>query len=576
MRVFLKIWSILFLVILNTATALCQNEFEILANGYYQEGKTSQAAEYYNKAGYAYWNRGDKENAAQAFEKAYSIFQQSNNYVACITLSNNLGLIYSELENNAKAETAFTNALYYARLLKNTHEIYNSLVNLSNIKIERGKYNEAIQNAKMALDIASEMNNLKNIGQCYSLLAESYEKAGDSKNAYKYFELYSATDKKIKQQEIELLKDMSTEEINRAQQQKQVAEIELKIKKGELKITQDSLFMAEKLALQRQIEINQKTAQLEQKELQLKYERNLRWLITSGLVVFMLFSVALILSLNRIKKQKEEITRQRNELNVKNKNITDSIFYGQRIQNAMLPDLSSIKDNFEAGLLYLPKDIVSGDFYWYRKVKFNDLEYDFFAVVDCTGHGVPGAFMSMIGNRLLNEIIGVRNKIEPSEILYYLNESLSNELRRTSTHTVDGMDIALCRFLEVADGEYELVFAGAKRPLIIYEKEKKSLQLIEGNLFSIGNLKKNTMKTYLEKHFILHRGDTVLMYSDGIIDQPNTERNKFGTPRFLCIANDLISMSLANFMVALQNAYDTFRDKEIQRDDITVLAISLK
>ena len=553
-----------------------ENDFEILADGYRQQGKTTQAAEYYNKAGYAYWNRGQKEQAANAFEKALSIFEQANNTVACLTLCNNLGLIYSETEKYQKAEKSFLNVLRYARLLKNSTETFNALVNLANVEIEMENYPLALQHAKEALNIALEQNNLKNIAKCYSLLAESYEKIGDSKNAFRYFELYSATDKKIKDQEMELIKNMSAEEVNKAQLAKKMTEIELKIKKGELKLTQDSLFVTEKIALQRQMEITRKTAQLEQKELQLRYEKNIRRIITVSFLITIIFLVVLIFMLIRIKKQKEEILHQRNELNIKNKNITDSIFYGQRIQNAMLPDLRQIQENFDTSVLFWPKDIVSGDFYWYHQVTINQLNYHFFAVVDCTGHGVPGAFMSMIGNRLLNEIIGVRNKIQPAEILYQLNLLLISELHQAATHTIDGMDIALCRILKVDDNHYELVFAGAKRPVIIYQHQQKEAKIIEGNLISIGNLKQKNPKSYSEQHLLLNSHDTILMYSDGLIDQPNPQRNKFGTPRLLNIVNECLPGSLDTFMVHLENSLESFKHNEPQRDDITIIAVGLK
>ncbi|HOK50982.1 MAG TPA: SpoIIE family protein phosphatase [Bacteroidales bacterium] len=558
------------------STLNAQNDFEVLADGYREQGKLTQAAEYYNKAGYAYWNRGQKQQAAVVFEKALAIFEQAGNGVACLTLNNNLGLIYSETEKFQQAERAFLNALRYARLLKNTSEIYNALVNLANVEIDMENYSFAVQHAREALNIALEQNNLKNIAKCYSLLAESYEKMGDSKNAFRYFELYSATDKKIKQQEMELVKSMSAEEVNKAQLAKRMTEIELKIKKGELKLTQDSLFVTEKIALQRQMEIAQKTAQLEQKELQLRYEKNIRRLITGGFFIVIAFLVVLAYMLLRIKRQKEEILQQRNELNLKNRNITDSIFYGQRIQNAMLPDMNKLQEEFNTSLLFWPKDIVSGDFYWHHQVTVNQLQYHFFAVVDCTGHGVPGAFMSMIGNRLLNEIIGLRNKIQPAEILYHLNLLLISELHQPAMHTIDGMDIALCRILKVDDSHYELVFAGAKRPIIVFQHQSKETKIIEGDIISIGNLKQKNPKSYSEKHLLLSSNDTIVMYTDGLTDQPNPQRSKFGTPRLLNIANECLTNSLDSFMVHLQNSLESFKQNEPQRDDITVLAVGLK
>ncbi len=570
-----KIYGISILMLIYCFQSL-KNDFEILADGYRQQGKEMQAAEYYNKAGYAYWNKGDKERAAQAFEKAYEIFEHAKNNSSCLILSNNLGLIYTEIGNYHRAENVFQKSLQIARQLKNKTEIFNAHINLANVSIDLGNYEVAIQHANEALNIAKEQNNLKNIAKCYSLLAESNEKLGNTKGALQYFELYSAADKKIKQHEMEMLQNLTSEEINKAHIARQVAEIELKIKKGELKLTQDSLQVTEKIALQRKMEISQKTAQLEQKELQLRYERNIRRLVSISLLFVLIFLVILSIMLIRIKKQKEEILRQRNELNIKNKNITDSIFYGQRIQNAMLPDFSTFQDDFEASVIYYPKDIVSGDFYWYLKVQYHYLNYHFFAVVDCTGHGVPGAFMSMIGNRLLNEIVGVRNKIDPSEILYHLNQLLINELHQTGTHTIDGMDIALLRLLKLENQQYEMVFAGAKRPLIVYQHKDRECRVIEGNLIAIGNLRHKSYKSYSEHHLILQSNDVIIAFSDGITDQPNSQRSKFGTSRLINIANETLGSSLEKFMVHIQNSIESFRENEPQRDDITLLGIRLK
>ncbi len=552
------------------------NEFEILANNYYQQGKLLEAAEFYNKAGYAYWNKSQKLLATQAFEKAFKIFQSTNNTIACITISNNLGLIYTELDKYSNALTAFNNTLQYARKAKNSQEIFNALINIANVEVDAGNYQSAIGHVKEALPIATELNNLRLLAKCYSLLTESYDKLGDSKNAYKFFELYSTTDKKIKQQEIELLKNMSQEEINKAHEQKRITEIELKIKKGELKLTQDSLFVAERIALQRQIEINKKTAELEQKELQLKYERNLRRIITISFIIVLGLLASITFMLIRIQRQKKEITLQRNQLNIQNKNITDSLHYGLRIQQAMLPSLADLNDKFETFLIYKPKDIVSGDFYWFRKVQYNQLNYLFIAVVDCTGHGVPGAFMSMIGNRLLNEIIALRQKIQPSEILYLLNDAIAAELHQTSSHTTDGMDIALCRILEIGNNKYELVFAGAKRPLILYSNTDKQFQIVEGNLLSIGNIWRNTPKTFTEKHFQINKNDAIILYTDGIVDQPNRQRQKFGSHRLLNIIESNMNQSFEILEKNFLNAFESFRENEPLRDDVTLFGLRIK
>jgi len=552
------------------------NEFDLLARNYEEQGKIVQAADFYNKAGYAYWNKNNYVRAAYTFEKAYEYYDNANNIIACITIGNNLGLIYSETGNFSKAQTAFTNVLNYARRARNTQEIYNALINLTNVLIDLQSYSLAINYAKEALNIATEMNNLKNIAKCYSLLAEGYEKIGDAKSAYKYYDLFAVTDKKIKEKEIELIKNMSAEEISKANEQKRVTEIELKIKKGELKSTQDSLFVMERIALQRQIEINKRNAELQQKELQLKYERKIRKILVSGIVIILVFLIILSILSYHLKIQKTEITLQRNQLNIQNKNITDSILYGLRIQKAMLPPISTLNQYFETFVIYKPKDIVSGDFYWHRIIKYNTLTYHFIAVVDCTGHGVPGAFMSMIGNRLLNEIVETKKIIQPSEILTYLNEYLEKELNQNESQTNDGMDIALCRIASVNNNEYEVVFSGAKRPLFYFKNDDRKINIIEGNLISIGNIKRHNTKNFVEQHLKLESNDTIILFTDGIIDQPNAERKKFGTNQFIEILNENIPKGLNYCQKSLDLAFENHKNDIEQRDDLTILAIKLK
>ena len=154
----------------------------------------------------------------------------------------------------------------------------------------------------------------------------------------------------------------------------------------------------------------------------------------------------------------------------KNNKITDSIRYAKTIQEAILPTqehLSNLLGNFF--LVFMPKDIVSGDFYWIDKKD----EYIFLAVADCTGHGVPGAFMSLVGNNMLNEIVREEQEYEPERILKRLNERIRLALRQEEDANRDGMDIGICRFKQLPNGKTEMAFAGAKRPLYVVTPENE-------------------------------------------------------------------------------------------------------
>ena len=399
-------------------------------------------------------------------------------------------------------------------------------------------------------------------------------------NAYSFFELYSSVDQKIKTNEMEEFKNMSAEEISKEKEKKRVTEIELKIKKGELKLTQDSLGVSERVAFQRQMQIELRNSQLQQKETQLRYELRTKRILISGIIVIALFlSFFTILLYQKLrdnkllKEQKEEITLQRNRLDAQNKKITDSIYYGLRIQNAMLPNINQMKSVFEMFLMYRPKDIVSGDFYWYYETIQNSKTYRFVAIVDCTGHGVPGAFMSMIGNRLLSEINRDKNNLSPSVILTEMNNHLRNDLNQDNRKNSDGMDVALCRISPLTDNNFEVTYAGAKRPLHYYSKAVEKFNIIEGTNKTIGSL--NETISFSETTISLKKNDLIFMFSDGIIDQPNDDRDRFGTERLLKIVSKNINSSMDEMHVAIETSFNNYLETQEQRDDITLIGLKL-
>ena len=558
------------------------NELEELARGYNNQGKLTQAAEFYSKAGYAYWNGGDKSHAISSFQKAFDLFTQQGNVYAMVTVGNNMGLIYLDEEKYKEAHTAFSNVLNCVRKSKNSTELFNALINVGSVAFELSSFDEAIGKASEALALAKETNNLKLLGKCYSLLAESYEKKGDASNAYTYFELYSTVDKKIKAEELANLKQTSTEEINNAHEKKRITEIELKIKKGELKTTQDSLAVTGRIAFERKMQLELRNEQLKKKEIQLQYELHVKQTLIGGIGITVLFLLVLSyllrlkLQANKVlRKQKEEITQQRNKLDLQNKKITDSIQYGLRIQQAMLPDLALLQKTFEAFVLYRPKDIVSGDFYWFHEVCAGNTTTWFIAVVDCTGHGVPGAFMSMIGHRLLTETVIEKKIYQPAEILEEMNNKLKKELGHHNKKSTDGMDLAFCKIV-LKEGECEeLTFAGAKRSLLVFHKTDGKLLVIEGDKRSLGGFTMDDSKSFTDKLIKVCKDDVILLYSDGIIDQPDLSRDRFGTSRFTAILNENISESMPVIKSKLERAFDEHKGLEEQRDDVTVLGLRL-
>ncbi|NME71776.1 GAF domain-containing SpoIIE family protein phosphatase [Flammeovirga aprica] len=261
------------------------------------------------------------------------------------------------------------------------------------------------------------------------------------------------------------------------------------------------------------------------------------------------------------------------ELSEKNKSITDSMRYAKTIQNAILPSETLLKENFKDHfILYRSKDIVSGDFYWFKRKEVNGAVMKFIAVVDCTGHGVPGAFMSMIGNALLNDIVNVKGITDTVEILDALNVGVKESLQQENSMNDDGMDVALIAMKEEADGVH-IQFSGAKRPIFVYQQSKGELEVIQGDIKSIGySSRKN--KEFTAHNIVLQKEDIIYLSTDGYVDQNNADREKIGSLKL----KDIIASNASKSMTEQEEALEEILDQHIvgeieQRDDITVMGV---
>ncbi|MFQ5335957.1 MAG: triple tyrosine motif-containing protein, partial [Flavobacteriales bacterium] len=291
-----------------------------------------------------------------------------------------------------------------------------------------------------------------------------------------------------------------------------------------------------------------------------------------------------------VTKRTAEVVSQRDEIKKKNmlieesfKEIQDSIRYAKRIQLAILPPDQYVEkllpDSF---LLYKPKDIVSGDFYWVA-------EWDgrvFFAAVDCTGHGVPGAFMSIVGNNQLNNAVNVRNATSPSEILDALNEGVSGTLRQKDAHpdVKDGMDLALCA---IDRKSMRLEFAGAYNPLYIIRKGIANQKLrIAGNYrffeddllevkadkVPIGGSESGSKFTNFE--FELQQGDAIYIFSDGYADQfggPLGKKYKYKTLKKKLL--EIHEKPMQEQKQLLADEFGAWKGEEEQVDDVCLIGV---
>ncbi|MCX6253006.1 MAG: SpoIIE family protein phosphatase [Bacteroidia bacterium] len=299
-----------------------------------------------------------------------------------------------------------------------------------------------------------------------------------------------------------------------------------------------------------------------------------RFILYGALVIALVYLIIMsqtrrLIKIRKVLKEKEQamdlIERQKLELEFKNKNITDSLIYAQRIQEARLPSEAYFRNHFEDSfILFKPKDIVSGDFYWIGEKD----DKVFVVAADCTGHGVPGALMSMIGLEIIEKTISDDNIEIPSQILAILNKGLGKTFSREKnigTIIRDGMDIGLC----VIDKKRKKIeYAGAFFPL--YLIRNNSLIEVKGDKIIIGMNPEGT--NYIDHELELMENDILYIFSDGYVDQfGGSENKKFMYRRFRYLLLTIHHFPMIDQKAILEENITTWMGRNVQVDDIMVI-----
>jgi len=541
------------------------------------------AANYNNKIAYLYWQHGIGINAITYFQRSLSLNEKTGNKNAIKTIYNNLGFIYSEYGDFHSAIKNFTESLKLCRLQKKKEEIATALINISEVLFEIKKYNELNEKLYEALDLAKEIGNFHLIKNCYELLYKNYEKLGDNNKSSEYFDLYLSLQKHLQKKELETLATRTKE----AEAKAIVKEIQLINAKDTLnemlKINREihlknQLLNKEKVI--KDLALKEETARSNELEANAKARRTILFFVITALTLVTLILVLIYIQFNqknkankKLQEQKIEIEKQRDLANTQKQKITDSIRYAQRIQKAILPP-NELLDNFleDYLVLYRPKDIVSGDFYWVTH-KNNIM---ILAAADCTGHGVPGALMSMLGVAFLNEIV---NKIVTNKHITSLQaDDILNELRKNVIHSLhqtgrredakDGMDIAL---LIIDFNDNKLQFAGARNPL--YLMRKGELIQYDANKMSVSYSQKIN-KPFTRHDIKLKKGDVLYIFSDGYNDQfGGDDGMKFKSKRLKELVLDIYQKPMLEQKEILIKKHEEWKGERGQLDDILIFGL---
>lgn len=266
------------------------------------------------------------------------------------------------------------------------------------------------------------------------------------------------------------------------------------------------------------------------------------------------------------KNSEKKLIEQNEKLLEQNKDITDSIVYARRIQESILQKEDALKKIFpESFLLYKPKDIISGDYYWLYETD----DYKFAAAVDCTGHGVPGAMMSMVANSIFKEVFINRGITEPEAILYALDEELEKAIQKNSGEPFnDGMDVGLAR-IDKKNGE--LKFAGAFRSALLVNPE--GVTELKGSRFPLG-FYSGIQKLFEVRTVLLKEGDQLYLYSDGFPDQFGGENNKkLNKVNFKELIRTASEMPVEEQESFLDYSFNNWKQDQEQTDDVLVIGL---
>ncbi|HWY13179.1 MAG TPA: tetratricopeptide repeat protein [Bacteroidia bacterium] len=543
----------------------------------------------YNNIGNAYSEvEKNYPEAIKLHEKALAIRQSSGDKFGEASSLMNLGSVYTILadsfqKNNNKAkaelfaqksEVFLTKALSIKRDIKDPNGTASALNNLGSLMIYRNKIDQGILMCKEAYDIAIKLHLPEREKLSCKCLYEGYGKKKDYKNSFFYLSRFIS------------VKDS----LENAKEKK-----DLLAKTFEYEYEKKSLADSLKNTEQRKVD-------------KLNFEREQdkqKYFTVSAIVVSVLMFVLFIVTFKNyshkkkinqtlsqqnkiISEQKDEVEKKSDAINLqkeiieeKNREILDSIQYAKRIQDAILPDTTLLSEFFsESFILFKPKDIVSGDFYWMEKK--NDTLH--VAVVDCTGHGVPGAFISLLGYNLLNRSINEFACTTTADVLTCMDQKLEELLKRSSIAVRDGMDLAFCSFEKKKD-KINMSFSGAHNPAwIIRDKNQPTIGklILEYDNYKLCELKATRQsiggftekKPYVQHDTILEKGDMVYLFSDGYADQFGGDRGKkfkYGKLRELLFS--ITSKSLNEQKQALHESIESWRGTQSQVDDICVIGL---
>lgn len=495
-------------------------------------------SENFSALGTAYTNKKNYDSSLYYHLKALDIRLKRPSKKNLANTYNNIGLVYKGLKDYDKSIDFLRKSLDIRLQVKDKRGIAGSKINIGNVLNLKKDFEEALVYLNQGTDLAYDVKQSE--FYCNGLLGikNSYAGMQKWKECSFAWDVYKRASDSVKTDKIK--KDMM-----------------------ELETKYDSDRKDADLKLQQE-QIKSKTAQNSKQQI----------LIIASVIALLMALIAVFFiyrSFRLNKKNAIQLAFKNHLIEEKNKEITDSINYARLIQHSLLASETMLNKNLkEYFILYKPKDIVSGDFYWAAETTKGFL----LACVDCTGHGVPGAFMSLIGKENLDKAIVSTNS--PKEILSELNKGVKRSLNQNSGNgNRDGMDAALIRIEEQGGGKAKVIYAGANRPLLILKNGDTQIEEIKATKQAVGGFTSDDQE-FEEHEILLESGDSVFISTDGYADQFGSDKNKkMTTKRFKELLISLRALSSADQKNKLDNFFNTWKGNNEQLDDLLVIGIRI-
>lgn len=504
-----------------------------------------------------YWQSRQGEQALKYLDQCVGYCRKAGNQPLMLRAYQQMGAIYAATNNHSKALTPHQRGIKLAKDLNQPAALNEGLLQLARTYQQLGRPKKAIEQLEELLSLALRQNDLKLQETSYALLAENWQQLGNS----------------IKVDEMSSLLALVIDQQVEKQTEKELLQTTDALQTTKKTLIQTETFLQEATSLNemRQMEIDLLNKERELADLHI-LEQNTRFeyaaLIRNSSIAGLLMSLALITVLVRSHRRKQEANAK---IEKQNKNISSSINYARRIQEAMLPTPAQqqalLPDSF---VLFKPRDSVSGDFWVITELPNSQSTDVVLVAADCTGHGVPGAFMSLIGINTLKGIIG-RGIGEAGQMLEALDGEIRESLQQETSGNQDGMDIALCIYRKEKG---VLEYAGAKNPLVYIRRGE--LFQIKGDSLSIGGRPGKKARSFTQHQLLIDEPTMVYLFSDGFRDQfGEGDKGKFLSKRFNQLLLDIHQLPLSEQQQLLDREFEAWKGSTHQTDDVLVVGLRL-